>query len=382
MQNCKVCSQTISKAGACYTKHFRSHRGNFLCLVEGCTYTTKSKSLILKHEASHTGLSLFTCPKCEEVFRSSSSLTKHKTKTHKKSTDCCNVCSSPWDPETLDCSNNASHYKQVKIARFICCVDGCKITCDCIGKMIEHVRTHTNARPFACKECSYRSPTKRSLRGHVQSIHTLNNKKEEPKFFKTKRVKLESPMFDCIECKIEKVTGKFSRCFQCNPYAGSSHKEQICMKAIVDELDIKDLIFGHIKDQYRIPETKWRVDGYSPSTNTIFEYHSNYFHGIVPGNCTVTSLKQFTTLKRMDTLIDLGYTVKYVWGDTFLHRNPGSIGSYLITHEKKDWIFQSPSVSKKMMDELMHVRKSCKTKKEWNQKIEHLRDYIEISWKK
>ena len=36
---------------------------------------------------------------------------------------------------------------------------------------------------------------------------------------------------------------------------------------------------AHCNIEYLIPDTRYKADGYSPSINTIFEFHGDFWHG-------------------------------------------------------------------------------------------------------
>jgi hypothetical protein len=69
-----------------------------------------------------------------------------------------------------------------------------------------------------------------------------------------------------------------------------------------------------------------KVDGYIQQTNTIIEFHGDYYHGnphkYYAGDwndttkCTFGALYN-STMERMYILRDLGYTVLYVWEHDF-----------------------------------------------------------------
>lgn len=74
--------------------------------------------------------------------------------------------------------------------------------------------------------------------------------------------------------------------------------------------------------EYHIPNTRYRADGYCQETNTIYEFHGDYWHGnpnIFEGNeyntstkCTMGELYQ-RTIKKEQTIRELGYNLIVVW---------------------------------------------------------------------
>lgn len=75
--------------------------------------------------------------------------------------------------------------------------------------------------------------------------------------------------------------------------------------------------------EYKIPNTKYSVDGYDILSNTIYEYHGLYFHGDIrfyhPDDINPTSKIKYgkllkNTIKKELILRKLGYNYVCVWG--------------------------------------------------------------------
>lgn len=74
--------------------------------------------------------------------------------------------------------------------------------------------------------------------------------------------------------------------------------------------------------EYRIPRTKYRVDGYDSTTNTVYEFHGTYWHGHPDyhnpddinkvTNCTFGKLYAKTLLKEAK-IRELGYNLVVMW---------------------------------------------------------------------
>lgn len=78
--------------------------------------------------------------------------------------------------------------------------------------------------------------------------------------------------------------------------------------------------------EYQIPGTEWWADGYDPSTNTIYEFHGDYWHGnprkYKPQEMNLTVGKTHgqlyaKTQYRTQKLRQMGYTVIEVWEDEY-----------------------------------------------------------------
>lgn len=78
--------------------------------------------------------------------------------------------------------------------------------------------------------------------------------------------------------------------------------------------------------QYQIPNTKYKVDGYDPKTNTVYEFLGDYWHGN-PELFDFEDINQnvhktfgelyILTFERLNNLKDLGYNVEYIWESDF-----------------------------------------------------------------
>ena len=84
--------------------------------------------------------------------------------------------------------------------------------------------------------------------------------------------------------------------------------------------------FNIVVREYPIPDTKYRVDGFDPTTNTIYEFLGDFWHGnpsvYNPGeinpikNVPYEELYNSTVL-RFNKLKNMGYTICYIWENSF-----------------------------------------------------------------
>jgi hypothetical protein len=82
-----------------------------------------------------------------------------------------------------------------------------------------------------------------------------------------------------------------------------------------------------IEGEYRIPNTGYFADGYCPDTNTIFEFHGDYWHGNPVKyeshtynkvtSCTMGELYEKTKQKRI-TCEKLGYRYVEIWESSWI----------------------------------------------------------------
>ena len=82
--------------------------------------------------------------------------------------------------------------------------------------------------------------------------------------------------------------------------------------------------------EFTIPETRYRADGYCKETNTIYEYHGDYWHGnpkkYNKDDMNQSSKKTFgelydQTLKRENEIRALGYNLVVMWESDWLRIN-------------------------------------------------------------
>ena len=349
MKECKVCGEDMCFNGltVCPNTHFEKNEETGQLKCQLCDFQTENLVRITEHQASHTGETPFQCSLCEKEFATRTECLMHFRFMHSSpelqpkqsiESSSCLVCGSSWDPISFECSKNHTHWHDLGNGLYRCGVEGCPCKAQMpYNKLLEHLRFHTNARPYPCrgercgarfrsfyerktheKECRYKCAIKRSRDS------TGDNEETTVKKLKTEK------RYECIVCKQKGLCKtKNSRCTTCAPYVGSSFREQAAMKAIKEELGVEDLIYGPFFKQYQIPGMSWRVDGYSPKTKSIYEYHSARHHGET--NVCVSRLQ---TLRRMDNLCAMGYKVFSIWGPSFLKRSEAglSMKHYLVPH--------------------------------------------------
>ena len=86
----------------------------------------------------------------------------------------------------------------------------------------------------------------------------------------------------------------------------------------------QNIIIQHAENigEYKIPNTRYRVDGYHKDTNTVYEFYGDYFHGnpnVHDSNHynklvykTMGELYQ-KTIDRENTIKELGYNIISIW---------------------------------------------------------------------
>ncbi len=107
---------------------------------------------------------------------------------------------------------------------------------------------------------------------------------------------------------------------------GQSHK---CLKWIENIASVEDIHIQHAGNggEYGIPSTPYHADGYCAETNTIYEFHGDYWHGnpkiydskytnkVV--NIPMGELYQ-KTINRENKIKELGYNLVVMWESDFI----------------------------------------------------------------
>lgn len=83
-----------------------------------------------------------------------------------------------------------------------------------------------------------------------------------------------------------------------------------------------DMIHAENSGEYRIPGTRYKADGYDPSTNTVYEFHGDYWHGnplkYDPSEINATTGTSYgdlfkDTQDRIEDIKSRGYSVVEMW---------------------------------------------------------------------
>lgn len=109
-------------------------------------------------------------------------------------------------------------------------------------------------------------------------------------------------------------------CPKCNTLFHISNK-QIQWLELLMKLNNIHIQHGKNGNEYKINGTRYKADGYCSETNTIFEFHGDYWHGnpeLYLSNSKSHTYKTFgqlykNTLKKENTIKKLGYNLVVMW---------------------------------------------------------------------
>lgn len=99
--------------------------------------------------------------------------------------------------------------------------------------------------------------------------------------------------------------------------------------------------------EWPVPDTNLTADAYDPITNTIYEYHGDYWHGnpnFYNHDEYCTHLQEYygdlynNTIDRENILKDLGYNLIVIWEEDFMGRTSKADDGILLEgrRERKD----------------------------------------------
>lgn len=128
-----------------------------------------------------------------------------------------------------------------------------------------------------------------------------------------------------IECNIhgwfKKIASKHLRGEGCQKCSKAGYS-----KIAIKWLDSLDLPIQHAENggEFRIPKTRYDADGYDESTNTVYEFHGDDWHGnpnkhlpedkCHPFNKEVTAKELYNkTIERENEIKSLGYNLVVIW---------------------------------------------------------------------
>lgn len=148
--------------------------GRLVC--EECSKTFMYRQHYLNHIAQHNEEKKHECPKCNKCFSTCQALYMHNKQVHEK--------------------HNYRHPCSMCDKVFIC-----------KAKLVEHVRTHTGEKPFACNECNVAFAAKATYKTHMKLIHSNTSKQRRLK--RTNKAdsqyKYKCPLCDTVDLKADQL---------------------------------------------------------------------------------------------------------------------------------------------------------------------------------
>ena len=148
-----------------------------------------------------------------------------------------------------------------------------------------------------------------------------------------KKIYFQNKVKEYFNIKSSLVLSKIQKMIK--PLGYSTHRENNVLESkFLTEKEIE--IQRNILRQYKIPGTKYLVDGFDQKTNTVYEFLGDFWHGhpkfprdrINEINHHTMEYLYDCTFQRLDHLKTLGYNVKYIWESDFKEKGIEGLQSY------------------------------------------------------
>ena len=213
-----------------------------------------------------------------------------------------------------------SEYKSVKESKLT-------IVCPIHGKFYQSVASHV-CQKYGCNACgnSVRRLSRNTILSQFKEKHGTAYDYSKVIYGEGKNVNSKVTIICPTHGEFEQsvyLHKKGQGCPSCaSSNGGVSFKALTWLNHISTTENIK-IIHAANGGEYKIPGTFYRVDGFSPSTNTVYEFHGDIFHGNVHRydpmirnhpyrSETVGELYALTMLREKE-IRDLGYNLITIW---------------------------------------------------------------------
>jgi len=199
------------------------------------------------------------------------------------------------------------------------------ITCPIRGHGDFYQTPHSHLQGHGCPRCG-----NENKRSNTEEFIERSNLIHSDKYTYDKVKYVNKRTRVCITCPVRghgdffQTPGNHLRgrgCHRCR--STTSKPAQLWLKS----LNIPGLIYDDgINSEWNVPGTNYKADGYDSETNTIYEFHGDYWHGnpnkfnaddINPSvKCSYGELYR-KTLEKKNALINLGYNYIEMWESDF-----------------------------------------------------------------
>jgi hypothetical protein len=249
----------------------------------------------------------------------------------------CSKCAGCYQPNTEEfiekakiIHGNKYDYSKVKYTNSLLKI---KIICKIHGEFEQNAHSHIGMMKCGCPKCSgcYKPNTDefiekaKLIHDDLYDYSKVNyiNSSEKIKIICSKHGEFEQTP----NCHINKKQG----CPRCcnNQYSSVA----ITWLNLISKLKNINILHALNVGEYKIPDTNFKADGYCVETNTIYEFHGDYWHGnpkLYDKNLKTHFNKTFgelyeKTLKKEEIIRGLGYNLVVMWEMDFKRINK-SIG--------------------------------------------------------
>ncbi len=212
--------------------------------------------------------------------------------------------------------------------------DVVKIICKTHGIFEQTPASHINKKAGCplCKEahksdtCIRNVGVKHHMQKHIATILSLI---DNPEWLYDQHITQKKPIIQiAVEFGLSDSTlGRYFKKhkIKVTHTRGRSHKS---IKWLESVMNSERIYIQHYENdgEYSIPNTPYRADGYCAETNTIYEFHGDYWHGnpdVYDPTCynkalykTMNTLYQ-ATISREYNIRELGYNLVVMWESEF-----------------------------------------------------------------
>jgi hypothetical protein len=198
------------------------------------------------------------------------------------------------------------------------CHDNIEYICNIHGIILQNAQNHLSGR--GCHKCAGRGRTTNDFITDAENIHGKLYDYSCVNYIdaitKVEVIcKKHGSFYTNVNCHITKKSG-------CPNCSCNYSKQQIKWLNFIQTKDNICIQHAENSNEYLIPNTKFKADGYCKETNTIYEYHGDFWHGnpkIYKQNCinkrngkTFGELYQ-KTLEREQQIRDMGFNLITIW---------------------------------------------------------------------
>jgi hypothetical protein len=201
------------------------------------------------------------------------------------------------------------------------------IVCKLHGMFKQRPDCHLRGGCYQCRNETIKLQKRKTVDVFIQESKEVHGNSYD--YSKVEYVDSDTPVK--IICKKH---GEFLKCPRHHLRGGGCMKctPKTYSKSQINWLTFLNPTIQHAENggEYCIPETKYRADGYCKETNTIYEFHGDYWHGnpkvFDKDKMNMVSKKTFgelyqKTLEKEEIIRKLGYNLVVMWEKDWINLN-------------------------------------------------------------